>query len=148
MFWNYRLEWFASVLECEGNYGVANLIASVNALCIGHRRGHQFLNRPDDTQHHRLFLVLVLDVVALDIIEDGRVGVPKGQAPPHDGATIEENVQWWYRAKVKNPTDSISSLAEEYATRENRVTDCRSVIQIGIERAETLLEGKFAHWAT
>ena len=148
MFWNYRLEWFASVLERERNHGVADLIASVNALRLGHRRGDQVLYRRDEAQDHRLLLVLFLDKFALDIIEDGRVGVPKGQAPPHDGATIEENVQWWYRAKVKNPTDSISSLAEEYATRENRVTDCRSVIQIGIERAETLLEGKFAHWAT
>ena len=69
------------------------------------------------------------------------VGIPKGQAPPHDGASIEDNVRWWYRAKIKHPPDSVSSLAEEYAKRENRVTDARSVVQIGIQRAETLLRG-------
>ena len=42
-------------------------------------------------------------------------------------------------AKIKHPADSIHALAEEYATRENRINDCRSVVQTGIARAEMLL---------
>jgi hypothetical protein len=79
------------------------------------------------------------DLKILSIETRWALGLPRGQAPPHDGRELAENVRWWYRAKVKCPKDSIRSLAEEYAERENRVTDARSVVQIGIERAENLL---------
>ena len=69
-------------------------------------------------------------------------GLPVGQAPPHDGQELGENVRWWYRHRIKHPPDSIRSLAEEHATRENRVTDCRSVVQTGIKRAEILLSSR------
>jgi hypothetical protein len=67
------------------------------------------------------------------------VGVPHGRIPRHDGQDVVRDVTWWYRHVVKQPPDSISTLADEYAKQENRVTDARSVVQDGIKRAETLL---------
>lgn len=74
-------------------------------------------------------------------VSAGIRGLAAGQAPPHDGQEIAENVRWWYRRHIKSPRDSIHALAEEWATRENRVTDSRSVVQTGIKRAELLLNG-------
>jgi hypothetical protein len=73
-------------------------------------------------------------------VSAGLHGVRPGQAPPHDGQMIAENVRWWYRHRIKSPSDSIHALAEEWALREQRNTDCRSVIQDGISRAEALLK--------
>lgn len=72
-------------------------------------------------------------------VSAGIIGLPRGQAPPRGGNDVAEDVRWWYRHRIKSPTDSIHALAEEYATREKRVTDARSVVQTGISRAETLL---------
>lgn len=74
-------------------------------------------------------------------VSAGIRGLPTGQAPPHGGDAIAENVRWWYRHKIKHPTDSSHALAREYATREKRHTDAHSVIQTGIVRAELLLNG-------
>lgn len=41
--------------------------------------------------------------------------------------------------RSRSAPDSIHALAEEYAIRENRLTDARSVVQTGIVRAEMLL---------
>jgi len=66
-------------------------------------------------------------------------GLALGRKPPHDAEEIARNVRWWYRHLVKDPSDPIAQFAREYAESENRVTQCHSVVQIGIERAEYLL---------
>jgi hypothetical protein len=68
------------------------------------------------------------------------VDMPLGKKPPNDGHNIERNVQWFYRAKVKHPPDSISALADEYALVSGRSTDARSVVQNGVQQAHALLD--------
>lgn len=68
------------------------------------------------------------------------VDTPVGKKPRADGQAIARNVQWFYRVKVKNPPDSISMVADEYATMSGRTTDARSVVQNGIQQAHALLD--------
>lgn len=59
---------------------------------------------------------------------------------------IVRDAQWFYRARVKHPADSIRVLAQAYhaSTHGDRAvsgrTDSRSVVQNGIKRAERLLD--------
>jgi hypothetical protein len=57
-------------------------------------------------------------------------------------ATITRDVYWFYRAHLKDPRDSIRTLAREYHanTRSGTVdTDHRDTIRKGIKRARHLL---------
>jgi hypothetical protein len=62
-----------------------------------------------------------------------------GRRPKGDGRHIQRDVEWLYRATVKDPRDTIRALAREYADRAGRRSDARSVVQIGIQRARDLL---------
>jgi hypothetical protein len=52
---------------------------------------------------------------------------------------IHRNVAWFYRARVKEPRDTVHAIAREYAEATGRNTDPRSVVQNGIRQAEVLL---------
>ena len=66
-----------------------------------------------------------------------------GRGSKAGGAHVSRDVEWYYRAELKDPPDSIRSLAKEYATpsasNRSKETDSRSVVQAGIRRAKTLL---------
>ena len=66
-------------------------------------------------------------------------GLPRGRRVKHDGEHVRRDVEWFYRHKLKNPSDTIASLAREYADVAQRGTDARSVIQNGMKRAEHFL---------
>ena len=72
-------------------------------------------------------------------VSAGIVGLPAGRAPRHHGQDVHEWVTWWYRRTVKQPTDSVYALAQEYAIREKRHPRADSVVDDGIKRAESLL---------
>jgi hypothetical protein len=61
--------------------------------------------------------------------------------PKNGGSSIERDVQWFYRARVKQSPDSVSRLAREYIGDKER-TNARSVVQDGIKRAAILLDLK------
>jgi hypothetical protein len=66
-------------------------------------------------------------------------GLPAGRRPKHDGEHIARDIEWLYRTTIKEPSESVSALAREYAGSAGRHTDARSVIQNGIARARQLL---------
>jgi hypothetical protein len=75
----------------------------------------------------------------LQVSADGLTALPAGRKPRHHGQDVRQWVEWWYRHKIKAPTDSIYALAQEYAIREKRHTRADSVVEDGIQRAENLL---------
>ena len=65
----------------------------------------------------------------------------RGRAPKRGDVHREDiarAVSWFYRHHVKDPPDSIRSLAAEYAEGAKRESDARSMIQHGIARVRTL----------
>lgn len=62
-----------------------------------------------------------------------------GRLSKNDGRHIRRDVEWYYRAEIKQPPDSISQLAREYAVVAGRDTKAHSVIRNGIARAKDLL---------
>jgi len=72
--------------------------------------------------------------------------VPPGRAAKDgeqqlEAQRIEQDVDWFYRAKIKQPPDKIRQLARDYlaALGEAREGDGRSTVQAGIERVERAL---------
>lgn len=65
---------------------------------------------------------------------------PPRRRPKGDGSSIARDVQWFYRARVRHPAESVHALAREYAAATRRRTDARAVVQDGIVRAEVLLQ--------
>jgi hypothetical protein len=68
-----------------------------------------------------------------------------GRRSRNAGRDIARNVVWFYRSGVKQPPDSIASLAREYLAREypgtmRRSSDARSVVRNGINQARSLLD--------
>jgi hypothetical protein len=80
----------------------------------------------------------------LQVSAEGLSTLPPGRKPRHQGKDILQWVQWWYRTKVKHPADSVYTLAQEYAAREQRHTRADSVVDDGIKRAESLLSSVIA----
>lgn len=67
---------------------------------------------------------------------------PKGRRRVKgSGAHIARDVDWYYRAEIKQPAESVISLARAYAREVNRTTEARSVVYIGIQRAKDILAG-------
>ena len=55
----------------------------------------------------------------LQVSADGLTTLPAGRAAPASRSGRRRNGwSWWYRHKVKHPSDSIYALAQEYAARE------------------------------
>ncbi len=59
-------------------------------------------------------------------------------------ATIARDIEWFYRARLKNPKDSIRAIAREYHATAHQVpktdtADHRPTVRAGIERARHLL---------
>ena len=65
--------------------------------------------------------------------------LPPGRRAKAHGRALVRDVEWYYRARVKRPPDSIRRLAAEYSQQAGRVTDARSVVQTAVQRAEILL---------
>jgi len=63
-----------------------------------------------------------------------------GRRAKGGGESIRRNVEWFYRVHVKEPRDSIYSLAKAYKKQHGRETDPKSVVQNGIKRAKELLD--------
>lgn len=78
----------------------------------------------------------------LNFVVGGLTDHPSGRMPRHSGAEIERNVNWWYRHRIKAPTDSIATLTKEYKENEKRITEAHSVVQNGLSRAEFLLNAE------
>ena len=55
--------------------------------------------------------------------------------PEHDGATVRRDVRWFYRARIKDPVESISHIAHEYTAATGHNKNARPVVQDGIKRA-------------
>ena len=68
-----------------------------------------------------------------------------GRKPRNNGDDIVRNVNWFYRATVKLPADSVTALGDEYAATVRRNNDARSVIQNGIDQARSLLDVVSTH---
>ena len=66
-------------------------------------------------------------------------GLPPGRAAKNRGGHIVRNVEWFYRAKIKYPPDTLYSIAKEHTTRNKTARVWHSVVQTGIARAEQLL---------
>jgi hypothetical protein len=75
-------------------------------------------------------------------------GLPAGRRQKGGPRTLWRNVEWFYRAEVKQPPDSIRAIAREHTVNENTGqrrtelssnTDARSVVQEGIQRAKAVL---------
>ena len=64
----------------------------------------------------------------------------RGRRPRGDGSSLARDVCWYYRARLRNPQESVTALAREYAARSNRLSDARSVVQDGILRAAVVLD--------
>jgi hypothetical protein len=62
--------------------------------------------------------------------------LPPGRRAKDEGRHIARDVEWFYRAEIKAPPDSIRSLAGEYAVTVQRTNDARSAVQNGIKRAK------------
>lgn len=70
---------------------------------------------------------------------------PKVHTGEPAGAGIDRDVDWYYRARVKQPRDSIHTLARAYRTRRQAAgvhvgSDARGLIRDGIRRAEHALD--------
>lgn len=58
-----------------------------------------------------------------------------------DGSSLARDVEWLYRARIKQPTDTVSSLSREYADGDKaRGKTARRVVQDAIVRAAVILE--------
>lgn len=86
---------------------------------------------------------------ALEARLAGLVALPRGYLPKEKGtASIRRNVEWWYRARIKEPADSIHALERADASthpeisrgRQQRPETSRSRVYDGIEQAENLLK--------
>jgi hypothetical protein len=77
-----------------------------------------------------------------------RTDAPLGKRPPQDGKDLERNVRWFYRNKVKVPSDSIHAMARDYSTwvTPHRENDCRSVVQNAIKQVQGLLDLAATHY--
>lgn len=68
---------------------------------------------------------------------------PAASRRPKAGQThredIARNVDWFYRAEVKQPPDSIAAIAREYAIAAQRHTPAHSNVNHNIARAKDLL---------
>lgn len=90
------------------------------------------------------FRLVTLDPTARALIvpPDDLTGIDVGRAPKRGAVQHEDiprNVEWFYRARIKDPRENVTAIAAEYARKARRRTDARSVVQAGIKRAETLL---------
>lgn len=85
------------------------------------------------------------DPIELKLPEDVVAELEPGRAPKH-GEThcedLERNIRWWYRRKVKRPSDPIKQIAREYVETRRALgrtdVDAGSDIRHGIRRAEQL----------
>jgi hypothetical protein len=63
---------------------------------------------------------------------------PRGRAR-HNHRDLARNVDWYYRAEIQRPTETIGALAREYAAAVGRRTRAISVVQNGIRQAKEFL---------
>jgi hypothetical protein len=63
----------------------------------------------------------------------GRRAISKQEA-------LVRDVQWYYRAKIKQPRDTIASIAREYAEAAGHRTNARSFVQYGIAHAQKFID--------
>jgi hypothetical protein len=69
--------------------------------------------------------------------------VARGRRAKAGGASIEQAVQWFYRARVKEPRDSARSLGRQYRNSRQHMSaksTGRSSVEQAIERAKALLD--------
>jgi hypothetical protein len=67
------------------------------------------------------------------------VGLPAGRRAKGKGEYIERDVEWFYRAEIKVPPDTVYAIAKEHAARAQSAGTWHSVVQAGIVRAKQLL---------
>jgi hypothetical protein len=65
--------------------------------------------------------------------------LPAGRQPKGGWGQVLRDVEWFYRATIKRPPDSVRALTREYERSAARHTDARSVVQTGMKRAKKLL---------
>ena len=53
---------------------------------------------------------------------------------------IDRDVSWFYRRRIQEPADSISTLTREYASAAHRHTESHSVVKNGINRIAKVLD--------
>jgi hypothetical protein len=69
----------------------------------------------------------------------GLISQRKKPLPEHEGATVRRNVRWLYRARVKDPVDSISQIAREYSAATGHNKRAHPVVRDGIASAAVWL---------
>jgi len=86
------------------------------------------------------------DVTFPTVIEAPSVpDLPRGKAPKNSGEYITRDVEWFYRAKVKNPPDTVYLIATEHQHEQlaagiNQGGLNHSKVQNAIARVEDLLD--------
>lgn len=66
-------------------------------------------------------------------------GWPAGRRAKDEGRHIARDVEWFYRAEIKAPRDTVYSIAKEHATRQRSAGVHPSVVDTAIKRTKRLL---------
>lgn len=67
------------------------------------------------------------------------LGLPAGRRAKGKGQYIARDVEWFYRAEIKVPPDTVRSIAKEHSAQAQSAGLWHSVVQNGIARAKDLL---------